>query len=104
MGPGVAQLTGEAFSAACPWAAGEGTCGALRVEEDSQVYPVDLCMAYAKLARASGVEIRENAPVEGILAKGGRAAGVEPADEPEIMAGRIALCAGAWSKPLADKI
>ncbi|MCV2868410.1 FAD-dependent oxidoreductase [Defluviimonas sp. WL0002] len=79
-----------------------GIVGALRVEEDANVNPVDLCMAYAKAARAAGAEIRENTEVAALLVEGGRAKGVRLADGSEILADRVALCAGAWSKRLAD--
>lgn len=79
-----------------------GILGALRVEEDANVNPVDLCLAYARLARAGGAEIRENTPVARIALRGGRAAGVVLADGSELPADQVALCAGAWSKRLAD--
>lgn len=80
-----------------------GIIGALRVEEDANVNPVDLCMAYAKAARAGGAAIREGVAVEELLIESGRARGVRLADGSEIAADRVALCAGAWSKRLADK-
>ncbi len=79
-----------------------GIVGALRVEEDANVNPVDLCMAYARAARAGGADIREGVEVSAILVDGGRARGVRLADGAEIAAERVALCAGAWSKRLAD--
>ena len=44
----------------------EGLTGALWVEQDAQVNPVDLCMAYAKGAKANGVNIIENAKVTAV--------------------------------------
>ncbi len=79
-----------------------GIIGALRVEEDANVNPVDLCMAYAKAARAGGVEIREGVEVAALLVENGRVRGVRLADGAEVLADRVALCAGAWSKKLAD--
>ncbi|MDH3667620.1 MAG: FAD-dependent oxidoreductase [Paracoccaceae bacterium] len=78
-----------------------GHVGALAVAEDANVNPVDLCMAYARAAAARGVEIREHAPVAEILVERGRATGVRLADGGELAAGRVALCAGAWSGRLA---
>lgn len=75
--------------------------GALTVEEDANVNPVDLCMAYARAAKARGVVIRENTSVAGIFTGGNRARGVRLTDGTEIRAETIALCAGAWSKRLA---
>lgn len=79
-----------------------GIIGALRVEEDANVNPVDLCMAYAKAARAGGVEIREGVEVAALMVEDGRVRGVRRADGSEMLADRVALCAGAWSKKLAD--
>lgn len=79
-----------------------GLVGALSVAEDASVNPVDLCMAYARGARANGVEIRENTGVAAILTDGARATGVRLADGTQIAAERVAICAGAWSKPLAE--
>ncbi|HQU66991.1 MAG TPA: FAD-dependent oxidoreductase [Albidovulum sp.] len=79
-----------------------GIIGALRVEEDANVNPVDLCMAYAKAARAGGAVIREGVNVAALLVEGARVTGVRLDDGSEIPADRVALCAGAWSKKLAD--
>ncbi|MRX49378.1 FAD-dependent oxidoreductase [Paracoccus sp. S-4012] len=86
-----------------PGLALDGIIGALRVAEDASVNPVDLCMAYARRARAQGAEIRENAPVRRLLVESGRVKGVEMADGTELLADRTALCAGVWSKRLADE-
>ena len=80
----------------------DGLVGALRVEEDANVNPVDLCMAYAKAARAKGVQIREGVQVDRLLVESGRIKGVALADGSELLADRVALCAGAWSKKLTD--
>ncbi|WP_306044967.1 FAD-dependent oxidoreductase [Nioella sp. MMSF_3534] len=78
-----------------------GLVGVMDVAEDASVNPVDLCMAYARAARAAGVEIRENTGVERLLIDGGRVTGVRLADGTEMQADHVALCAGAWSKRLA---
>ena len=77
--------------------------GALMVPEDANVNPVDLCMAYARASRAYGVAIREGAAVARILSKHGRVNGVQLADGSTLTAERVILCAGAWSKKLADE-
>ncbi|MDQ2068149.1 FAD-dependent oxidoreductase [Xinfangfangia sp. CPCC 101601] len=81
-----------------------GVVGAMAVEEDANVNPVDLCMAYARQAKAQGAEIVENARVARILVEDKRVCGVELADGAVIRADQVALCAGAWSKRLADEI
>jgi 4-methylaminobutanoate oxidase (formaldehyde-forming) len=78
-----------------------GLVGVMDVAEDASVNPVDLCMAYARAARAAGVIIRENTGVEHLLTDGGRVAGVRLADGTDLHAHHVALCAGAWSKRLA---
>lgn len=80
-----------------------GLVGALSVAEDASVNPVDLCMAYARAATQLGVKIRENVEVESLIVTNGHIRGVRLADASEIAADQVALCAGAWSKPLADK-
>lgn len=77
--------------------------GALMVPEDANVNPVDLCMAYARAAKNHGVTIRENTGVRRILTHKGRAIGVELADGSTLLADKVVLCAGAWSKKLADE-
>lgn len=93
-----------AVAAAIPAVDASGLVGALSVAEDASVDPVGLCMAYAKAARAAGVEIRENAAVARLLRDGERVAGVRLADGSEIAADRVALCAGAWSKRFAEGV
>ncbi|UXX82553.1 GcvT family protein [Roseovarius pelagicus] len=80
----------------------DGLVGALRVEQDANVNPVDLCMAYAKAARAKGAVIREEVRVASLLIENGTAKGVTLEDGTEMLADSVALCAGAWSKKLAD--
>ena len=82
----------------------KGIAGALKVAEDASVNPVDLCMAYARAAKVSGVSIREGAQVSAIVAEKDRVVGVRLATGEEIDADRVALCAGAWSKLLADDL
>ncbi len=80
-----------------------GIVGALRVEEDANANPFDLCMAYAKVARAKGVEMQEDVQVASLLIENGTAKGVRLANRTEMLADQVALCAGAWSKKLADE-
>lgn len=81
-----------------------GVVGAMAVAEDANVNPVDLCMAYARAAKAQGAVIRENARVARIVTEGTRVTGVAMADGEVIGADQVALCAGAWSKRLADPL
>ena len=77
--------------------------GGIRVAEDANVNPVDLCMAYAKAAREYGVTIKENCEVAELCVNQGQATGVCLADGSVIDADITVLCAGAWSKPLAQR-
>ena len=75
--------------------------GGLWVEQDGQVNPVDLCMAYARGARARGVEVREHSRVERIETTQQSVSAVLLADGGRIECERLVLCAGAWSRDLA---
>lgn len=77
--------------------------GALMVPEDANVNPVDLCMAYARAAKSRGVVIREGVEVARIQREGLQVTGVALADGSVLAADRVVLCAGAWSKRLADE-
>ena len=77
--------------------------GGIRVAEDANVNPVDLCMAYAKAARDYGVSIKENCEVTELCVNQGRVTGVSLKDGSFINADTTVLCAGAWSKPLAQR-
>ncbi len=77
--------------------------GGIHVAEDANVNPVDLCMAYAKAARDSGVQIRENCEVAEIVVENAQVTSVRLADGDKIETDTVALCAGAWSKPLAEQ-
>ncbi|MFK7754392.1 MAG: FAD-dependent oxidoreductase [Sedimentitalea sp.] len=79
----------------------DGLVGALAVEEDANVNPVDLCMAYAKCARSQGARIREHTEVAKILHENQQINGVQLADGSHVLADQVALCAGAWSAKLA---
>ncbi|MEM6588334.1 MAG: FAD-dependent oxidoreductase [Pseudomonadota bacterium] len=75
--------------------------GALHVPEDGNVNPVDLCMAYARGAKAGGVEIRENVEVARLMTEHGKATGVALRDGTAIEADTVILATGAWSRELA---
>ncbi|MGB0505574.1 MAG: GcvT family protein [Pikeienuella sp.] len=78
-------------------------CGALAVTEDGNVNPVDLCMAYAKAAKNNGADIREYARVSEIMVQNGTAYGVRLSDGEILHAETVAVCAGAWSVPMAKR-
>jgi 4-methylaminobutanoate oxidase (formaldehyde-forming) len=84
-----------------PFIYSDDLAGGLWVEQDGQVNPVDLCMAYARGARALGVDIREYCRVDDIETRDGRATGVRLADGSRIDCDKLVICAGAWSRQLA---
>ncbi|MDH3387488.1 MAG: FAD-dependent oxidoreductase [Gammaproteobacteria bacterium] len=83
-----------------PFLQTDDLAGGLWVEQDGQVNPVDLCMAYARGAKASGVEIREHGRVVDIEVEQGKVAALELADGSRIECNKLVLCAGAWSRQL----
>ncbi len=64
-----------------------------------RVNPADLTAAFAKAARAAGVEISEGTAVRRLATKGGRIVGVEFADG-QIEADVVVVTAGLWSRAL----
>ncbi|MCE2523656.1 MAG: FAD-dependent oxidoreductase [Rhodobacteraceae bacterium] len=76
--------------------------GAMRIAEDANVSPLDLCLAYAKVAKSLGVNIREHSPVTRILTENCAVRGLLLADGSTVPADRVVICAGAWSKRLAE--
>ena len=81
-----------------------GLTGIMAVPEDASVNPVDLCMAYAQAAKTRGVEIREGAAVNRLLANEQHVSGVELQNGARLEAERVVLCAGAWSRHLAASV
>ncbi len=77
-------------------------CGGMWVEQDGQVNPVDLCMAYAKGARANGVTIRENASIVGVESLHGAVSAITLVDGSRIECDKVVNCAGAWARHLGE--
>ncbi|MEM7224980.1 MAG: FAD-dependent oxidoreductase [Pseudomonadota bacterium] len=75
--------------------------GALWVAEDGMANPVDLCMAYAKGARAKGVRIREHCGVAEVDVAGGAVRAVVLDDGTRVACGALINCAGAWAGRIA---
>lgn len=96
-------VSGVDLARAIPGLDPEGLAGAMQVTEDASVNPVDLCMAYARAAKALGVRIHEDVKVSGIIVEGNTARGVRLDSGEEIVADQVALCAGVWSRKLAEQ-
>jgi 4-methylaminobutanoate oxidase (formaldehyde-forming) len=95
------MVTSDEIHQRMPFLHCDDLAGGLWVEEDGQVNPVDLCMAYARGAKALGVEIREHSSVTDIHTREGRATAVVLTDGSRIDCDKLAICAGAWSRQLA---
>ncbi len=72
--------------------------GALWVAADGQANPVDICMAYAKGARAGGVRIREGVGCAGIEVRHGAVHAVRLTSGETVRCATVVNCAGVWSR------
>jgi 4-methylaminobutanoate oxidase (formaldehyde-forming) len=81
----------------------DGILGALYIEKDGQTNPIDTTMALAKGARKYGAKVLENIKVEDILLEHGQAVGVKT-EQGSIMADKVVLAGGLWSRDIAAKI
>ncbi|NOR19214.1 MAG: FAD-dependent oxidoreductase, partial [Xanthomonadales bacterium] len=81
----------------------DGILGALYIEKDGQTNPIDTTMALAKGARKYGAKVLENIKVEEILVELGQAVGVKT-KQGSIMADKVVLAGGLWSRDIAAKI
>ena len=81
----------------------EGVLGALYTEKDGQTNPIDTTMALAKGAKLHGAQVIENVKVEQILTENGEAVGVQT-DSGIIMADKVVLAGGLWSRDIAAQI
>jgi 4-methylaminobutanoate oxidase (formaldehyde-forming) len=94
------MLTAPEIGERLPFIHTDDLAGGLWVAQDGQVNPVDLCMAYAKAAKAMGVEIREHSLVTDIETGHGAVSAVTLTDGCRIECNKLVLCAGAWSRQL----
>ena len=81
----------------------EGVIGCLHIAKDGQTNPIDTTMALAKGARMGGALIQENTKVEEVIIEAGKAVGVHT-DQGTIMADKVVLAGGLWSRDFAKKI
>jgi 4-methylaminobutanoate oxidase (formaldehyde-forming) len=82
----------------------KGLTGALWVEEDAQINPVDLCMAYAKGARSGGVSIREHSGVLALHRQGCRVTAITLDSGERIEASKVINCAGLWASQVSAMV
>jgi 4-methylaminobutanoate oxidase (formaldehyde-forming) len=76
--------------------------GGMWLDRDGQVNPVDMCMAYARGARANGVEIREHAGVADINVVKGMAESVVLDSGEKIECEMVVNCAGLWARTIGE--
>ena len=72
--------------------------GALQVAEDGQASPVDICMAYAKGARETGIRIREGVACTGVERRNHAVHAIRLSDGTRIRCETVVNCAGAWAR------
>ncbi len=101
VGLGVEMISPAEVRQAAPHLKVDDLVGALWVDEDGQVSPVDLCAAYAAGAKRAGVQISENQAVQEIRTKGGRLNGITLLGGERIRCDAVVLCAGLWTRALA---
>jgi 4-methylaminobutanoate oxidase (formaldehyde-forming) len=91
-----------------PFARVDDLVGAVHLPNDGVTNPIDTTQAFAKGARAKGVQIVENARVEEIIVEHGRAVGVRyvldgATEAGEIHADAVVNAAGMWGRELGDR-
>jgi len=77
--------------------------GGVFLPKDGQVNPIDVTQALAAGARSRGGKVFENTKVKRIMAKGGKAIGVETTDG-MIMADKVVIATGMWSRELGCSV
>jgi len=75
--------------------------GAVWSPDDGRVSPSDVCAALIKAAKGLGAKLFERTGVTGILTERGKIVGVETS-QGTVMCDAIALCAGLWSREVAE--
>ncbi len=93
-------LSADEIHRRLPFLNTDDLAGGMWVEQDGQVNPVDLCMAYAKAAKALGIELREQCRVRDIETVNAEVSAVVLADGTRIECNKLVICAGAWSRQL----
>ncbi len=94
-----AWLASEEITERWPHIAGDDLLGGVYLPADGQTNPVDTTLALARRAKAQGVELYEDTPVQHLLAHNGVIYGVAT-QTGEIHANQVVLCAGLWSRDL----
>jgi glycine oxidase len=75
----------------------DGLAAIVHLPDDGQIRTPRLSKALAVACRQRGVEIQEGLDVADVWAEGGRVKGVVARDGTRHAAGKVAVCAGAWT-------
>ena len=94
------MLNADEIGERAPYLHTADLAGALWVTQDGQANPVDICMAYAKGARASGIEIREGLACIGIETRNGAVHSVHLSTGERVRCEKIVNCAGVWAREI----
>ena len=104
VGLGVEMISSQEVLQVAPHLRVDDLAGALWVDEDAQVSPVDLCAAYASGIKQLGGLIEEGQPVERIVTDNGKLKGIALLNGERVNCDRVVLCAGLWSRKLAANV
>ena len=97
-----AMVSPAALAEHYPLLQAKDLAGALWVEQDGQVNPVDLCMAYAKGARSRGVRIMQQAKVTQVEKKQNRITSVTLENGHRIGCEVLVNACGAWARAFGE--
>lgn len=92
------MLSPDEVAERAPFLRCDDLAGALWVEKDGQANPVDICMAYAKAARAGGVRIREGVSCIDIETRNGAVQGLRLSSGETLRCETVVNCTGAWGR------
>lgn len=90
----------DEVAGSAPYLRCDDLAGALWVAKDAQASPVDICMAYAKGARAGGVRIRDGVACTGVEARNGAVHAVRLSTGGTVRCAALVNCAGAWAREI----
>lgn len=94
------MLDEHRFKEVWPIASTEGVIGSLLLPDDGYLNPGHAAIAFAKLAHARGVQVREHVGVKSVIHENQRVLGVETT-EGTVFCDRLILACGLWTRELA---
>lgn len=96
------MLTTDEVTARIPFVKTDDVLAGMYLPDDGGTNPIDTVNAFAKAARLRGVSVMEDIEVLDFLVEAGSVQGVLT-DKGTIECPRVAICAGFWSRELAEK-